>query len=340
VDLPKSEPEKEREDIMPEEIISSLNEPIEEVQPLESEIQPGVSQVVPASGQPPVNASTQEIFDWMKDERKVRMWKGNDKVDAYINANPDAKKFLENFYKSYRNIEKVHDPIKKKAEALEGQISTLSEFMKQYGIEPDIEKLKPVLDEYKTFKDPQNPEMQALAELKYWVQNEATGQQVLKFFDQLRQEEMHRKYPGWNAEQIQKQIEIERKIKNLEEKEQQANVKAEYDTSLKTINEQCDRAKKYAESKGFVFSEDIRSTLLDDCMKNKIEPAYVFAHFVNKYDEQVSKSFEEKIKQDQLKGLNKNRDKVVIPAGTTKPASGSGSLKDKFTQIVEKMGIT
>lgn len=319
---------------------SSLTLETPEVQTTQPEPGQEVSQGVPASGQPPANANTQEILDWMKDERKVRMWKGNDKVDAYINANPEAKKFLDNIYKSYRNIEKVHDPIKKKAESLEGQISTLSEFMKQYGVEPDIEKLKPVLDEYKTFKDPENPEMQALAELKYWVQNEATGQQVLKFFDQLRQEEMHRKYPGWNAEQIQKQIEIERKIKNLEEKEQKDAQKTEYETSLKTINEQCARAKKYAESKGFVFSDDIRSSLLDHCMKNNIDPKYVYSEFVNQYDEQVSKSFEEKIKQDQLKGLNKNKGEVVIPAKTAKPSSVPGSLREKFESIVDKMGIT
>jgi len=307
---------------------SSLTPETPEVQTSQSDAQAGNSQQIPASGQPPANAGTQEILDWAKDERYGRMW--SDKGTG----NPNK------LYKSYKELEKVFTPLKKESEALKGQFKTLSEFFKQYELEPDIEKLKPVFDEYKTLKDPENPEMKALEELKYWVQNEATSEQVLKFFNQLRQEEYSRKYPGWNAEQIQKQIETERRIKAIEEKEKQDSAKFEYDTSLKTINEQCDRAKKYAESKGFVFSDDIRSTLLDHCMKNNIDPKYVYSEFVNKYDEQVSKAFEEKIKQDQLKGLNKNRDNVVMPAKTAAPAKSPGSLRDKFADMVDKMGIT
>jgi len=307
---------------------SSLTPETTETQTTQLETGQDISNEVSVSGQQPVKASTQEILDWTKDERHGRMWSNKGVGDP------------NKLYKSYKELEKVYTPLKSESETLKKQIATLSEFFKQYELEPDIGKLKPIFDEYKTLKDPENPEMKALEELKYWVQNEATSEQVLKFFNQLRQEEMSRKYPGWNAEQIQKQIEIERKIKNLEEKEQQDTVKADYETSLKTINEQCDRAKKYAENKGFVFTDDIRNTLLDHCMKNNIDPKYVYSEFVNLYDEQVSKSFEEKIKQDQLKGLNKNKGNVVMPAKTTAPAKGTGSLRDKFADIVDKMGIT
>jgi hypothetical protein len=307
---------------------SSLTPETTETQTTQLETGQDISSEVSVSGQQPVKASTQEILDWTKDERHGRMWSNKGVGDP------------NKLYKSYKELEKVYTPLKSESETLKKQIATLSEFFKQYELEPDIGKLKPIFDEYKTLKDPENPEMKALEELKYWVQNEATSEQVLKFFNQLRQEEMSRKYPGWNAEQIQKQIEIERKIKNLEEKEQQDTVKADYEMSLKTINEQCDRAKKYAENKGFVFTDDIRNTLLDHCMKNNIDPKYVYSEFINLYDEQVSKSFEEKIKQDQLKGLNKNKGNVVMPAKTTAPAKGTGSLRDKFADIVDKMGIT
>lgn len=287
--------------------------------------QEGNSQAAQADGQQAANAGAQDIIDWTKDERYKRMWSNKDVGDP------------NKLYKSYREIEKVFDPLKKESGQLKQQVSELAAICKEYGIKYTNEQLKEVLTEYKTYKDPETPENKALAELQYWINNEATSEQVVKFFNQLRQEELMRKYPGMNAEQIRKQSELEGELAAQKKELEQIKFKENYNNNLKSIDSQTDKAKAYAEKKGFTWTDDIKNALLDDCIKNKVLPKDIYARFIDLYNEQVDKAYAEKIRNDQLKDLNKNKGTVTLPAGTQmKPASKIGATIDSLKDGLRK----
>jgi hypothetical protein len=278
---------------------------------------------VEGSGKQPAKPDTEEVFDWTKDARYVKMW----------------KKDPNGIYKSYRNAEKMIEPLKSELSELKKKQDEINALAKEFGITP--EQLKEVLTEHKVFKDPNHVDNQRLGYLNTFLDNPVYQQEVVNFFNELEQKELQRLYPNMNAEQIKKQVELDNKVKELEaanEKNQHEKLVAQFSAELES---NVDRAKKYAESRGFDFTDEIKNELLEYCDKNEIPTKYIYSTFVEKYSEPLDKAYADKVQQGQLQNLNKNKGSVTIPAKTKSPdGKPTGSLRERLSKAVEKMGIT
>ena len=283
--------------------------------------------------QPENSASPQEILDWRKDPRYGKMWNKGNKVQF---SEDQHKVINDEFYKSYRNIEKVWEPTKKELETLKKDKEAMTALAKEYGI--SIEKLKDVLEEHKTFKDPDNPVISRGNYLSAWFDNEKLAplykDKVTNFFKGLETEEMQRQYPGMNDVQIKEMVELKQKVQAIEaqKKEEARTTSIKEQQSL--IDKNINRGKEYAKAKGFEITVDMENKLIDFCKENKVFPKDVFYAFREMFDEQIDKVYSEKVKAGTLQNLDKNKNSVVLkPGEQAKPVNaGGGTLLEKLSR--------
>ena len=268
----------------------------------------GATQDVQAGGQQAANAGTQEVTDWTKDARYPKMWSIKNQGDP------------NRLYKSYREIEKIYEPTKKERDTLKSQVSELSEFLKGYGVELSKDKLKAVLDEHKSYTsndfETLHPLMKIGRTFEPWIKNPDTFEKLDKFVRQFEQEDLQRRFPNMNAEQIAKQRELENKNKEFEDKFSKLEQEKALQSDIATVNSQIDRFKKYAETRGFAFTEDIRKAFIDQCIKEDVPVNGVFARAMEVYGEQVDKFNTERIRLEHLKELQKQKGNVILSAKT------------------------
>lgn len=264
------------------------------------------------NGQPAANPTPQEIADWQKDERFERMW----------------KKDPNGLYKSYTELEKVYNPLKEKHTALETQVNEVSALFKEMGIEPTKEQIKAVLDELKGFKDPNNIVNKRNDFLGHWLDDESRyrkyGTKIDTFFNDLQMEEWREKFPGMTTEQIQHQIDLEKKVEKFENFQATEQSKQTMGENLSKIQTLCNRY-------GFAFSTDIKTQFLNDCMKKGVSTREVYHTFIDQFGEQLEKSLRDKVQKEQLQNLEKNKQGVIPAAGGTKPPDNNAkmSFRDK-----------
>ena len=298
--------------------------------PAESPEQQASSGELPAK-----DATPQEILDWRKDQRYGRMWNKGNKVQF---SEDQHKVINDGFYKSYRNIEKMYEPTKKELETLKTDKEAMSKLATEYGI--SLDKLKEVLDEHKSFKDPNNPVVSRGKYLSAWFDEPELSKvykdKVTSFFQDLESQEMERRYPGMNAEQRQKMIDYENRIQAIETKEREESKTKAVQENSALIDKSINRAKEYAKSKGFEITKEMEMKVLDHCHKNGVNPKDIYYAFRELYDNEIDKVHVEKIKSGQLKNLDKNKGSVVLPPGRQGGSGGgSGSLLDKLNSVAD-----
>lgn len=284
-----------------------------------------------AGGQPAAKPLEDEVFDWAKDERYKRMWN----KDGTPFTEQQLKVINDGLFKSYRNLEKVHEPTKQELSQLKTQFDSLNKVAKEYGI--SLEQISDILNEHKSFKDPANPVNQRAGYLSEWVDNPIYRDKVIAFFQDLEKQEEQRRYPNMSAEQIKQMRAMETEIAQIKADNQKKSHEQMVNKFSTEIKSNIDKAKKFAEIKGFDFTDDIKNSLLEHCEKNNIPTSLVYATFIDLYNEELDKAHTAKVQNEQLKNLNKNKKDGILPAGT-KPDAGGGSenLLNKLRQKILK----
>ena len=276
------------------------------------------------SGAKPVG----DVYDptwWQKDDRTIKrkLWK----TEADV-------------VKSYHNLEPEYNKLKEKSGNLEKQISDISGIFKEFGIEPNSEQIKNILTELKTLKDPANPVKQRANYFGYWAEhkNPSFQSKFLTFMQNLEREELQAKFPNWTDEQIAKQMENDKRLKELELKDIKREEAQKTEQATQRINTGLKSAEDYAKKVGFAWSDDIKNKLIDYCFQNKVPSAFVFETFVKIHGEALEKSLIEKAKQEQLQILNKNKGSVIPAGGSHKPAAPGTktSWKEQALEAVKK----
>lgn len=267
----------------------------------------------------------EEILDWQKDERFKRMW-----INEKKEGDPNR------LYKSYRNLEKMHEPLKK-------QYSVIESTFKELGIPLDPIQIKAIAKEYNELKDPNNPVKQRADYFSVWLDNPLYQQKVTNFYNELEKAEMQRQFPGMNDEQIKKQVELENKVRSFEQYQQKQQQQEKFQSDISTAKEGWTKIKKLADSRGFAFTDEIAENIMSVMNKNQIDTKYLYHTFIELYGEQLDKTLTERTEKSVMERLNKNKQAGVISStSSAKPAvsTGSGNLRDSIRKAVEKMGIT
>lgn len=264
---------------------------------------------------PEPTPSPKEVYDWTKDARHGKMWKDPNDM-----------------YKSYRELEKFkaekHDPLKKQFDFV---VSTLKE--EGYG----VEQIKDILKEVKQWKDPDNPVVASGNYLQNWLGNPLYETDVKNFFTALQTKENQRLHPNWTDEQIHEWDAQKEKVAALEAEREEGNrvkMVSEYKT---TISDSMDKIQKLAESRGFNFDLSMKNDFFDHCMNNGIDPKYMYHEFRNLHDEAMEKTNRERIQNETLDNVRKNKGASIIDGGTgVQQAPESGDDPKGFIRAAVK----
>ena len=276
------------------------------------------SKVTDGSGKQPAKPAVPEVYDWTKDKRYEPMWKKD------VNGG---------LYKSYREMEKKYEPTLKELETLKADKTAMTELAKSYGI--TLEQLKDVLEDYKTYKDPEALHNQYVSSFKKWVDNDKTMPRLDKLIREFQEEEWTEKYPGMTAETRAKVQAQEERLKKLEDDERNRTFQSSVEQQKKDLLDNFTSIKKDCEEFGFEFTKDIEVKLLDYCEKNGINTNAVYAEFIKQYGKELRTSYAEKVKADQLKTLNKNKLGTVPGPGASAPGvpAAGGGLLNKLKSV-------
>jgi hypothetical protein len=248
------------------------------------------------TGQQPA-VKTAEAFDyewWKKDPRFGKIWK--EEKDVFKSAY-EADKILETKYKP---AYKEYEGLRKKFE--------------DSGLATD--KIDDYIKEYNTLKSPENPTNQRANYFSYWIDNPKYTPSVEAFYRDLEKREMSEKFPGMNEEQIQKQIELEQRLSKFEEATKRQEDEKMVASLTQEVNQGVARIKSIGESRGFPITDDILSKFTDYCIEKGIQPKYMVHEFMQMYDNDISKAYENKIKSKVLEGQTKTN-KTQIPIQRT-----------------------
>jgi hypothetical protein len=293
--------------------------------------EPQTPESAPAT--PPTEGATpaaEEVFDYNKDERSKTMW-----------FNKATKAFDPNLlYKSYKNADTL---IEKQYKPLRAQADTFTKFLKDYGYEPDIEKLKPVFDEYKSFKDPENPIIKRGNYFSYFYDNPEYKAEVETLFETLRKKEIRKNFGEGVSDEIVNEIMANRKFREDTEKKEKERADAELHKQLVgTIDSGWKEVEKEAKAIGFPVNEDIRLKLLDICEKEQVDPRFMFYRFQKEYRKEIDQYQRAKIQSDFKKEREKSHKSGVIPASSTQ-SKGSAAPVGKpsmVDRVKSTLGIT
>lgn len=253
----------------------------------------------------------EDVIDWAKDNRYEKSW----------------AKDPNKLYKSYRDMETAYAPLKK-------QYETLNKTFQELEIAP--ENLKDILGELNQWKDPNNLTVQRANYISSWLDNPMYQPAVVNFFNELEKQDLSRKYPGMNEEQIKKMVELEEKVNTLNKVNEEREYNSLVTQNVQDIDSGIADVKKLAEARGFQVTPDIEKYLLDHCDKNQVNPKYLVHEFMKLYSDQLDKSYAEKIEKDVLARVSKQKTGVVIPAKGTTPAPAKFSFKESALKLLKK----
>jgi DNA-binding transcriptional MerR regulator len=260
-----------------------------------------------------------DAMDWKTDARYGKGWKSENDL-----------------YKSYRELEKWkaenHDPLKK-------QFDEISNTLKDEGY--SVEQIREIIQELKTWKDPENVTVQNGNFVNQWLDNPLYKDSVVALFKDLQTKELQRKYPGYTQEQIERIQQQEQKINELEtwkQQQEQNRMVSEYGTQIK---DNMGKIKSLADSRGFKFDAEMETAFYTHCQQNNVDPKYMLAEFRNLYDEAMDKAQMEKIQSQTLKSVAKNKSASIIDGKTTaaKPAEPKEDLRGGLRNAIKKMRL-
>lgn len=281
-------------------------------------INPGAAATASAGSQATTGTPNADAYDpewYKKDDRWVKrgMWKSEQDI---IRSYYEADKVLETKYKP---AYKQYEDLQKK--------------FKDSGIDPT--KLDEYVKEYQGYKDPNNPLIARSNYFSNWLDNDLYRDNVIQFFQDLETREQERKYPNMTAEARQKMIELEKRAERLEQVQKQAQEEKMYQTYQKDIQAGIGSIKKMAEANGFEFTDEIKDQFLDHCMKNGVPAKYMVQEFRSLHDEDLNKSYENKIKASLLASQQEqNKTRVTVAKAPVPTTDRPKSFRD---QLAEKI---
>lgn len=250
---------------------------------------------------PPAN-----LEEWQKDGRYGKMWKKPDDM-----------------YSSYKSLEKSYNDLNPK-------YSGLIKLLKDNGF--NAENLTDELKKYESYRDPQSRINQIYNYVNAFLENEVYSPRVQQFFEQLEKEELQRLYPGMSAEQIQKQQELESKLRQLEQAENQRKEQAEIQKNIDGITKGLKSCEDLAKEYGFKLTQEVKDYLFDYCAKNNIEPQYFEFVFRKLYGKQLLEARDKKIIENQQKNQKDLEQAQILGAGgNNQPLNTNLHGKEGFT---------
>ena len=253
------------------------------------------------SGEP-----TQAQLDtWDKDKRFETMW----------------KKDPNNMYKSYREIEKMYEPVKKEAD-------DLKRIFAEAKIEPA--QIKDILSELDTLKAPDRPQNALFSALEPYLKDPVYAKEIEAFFEEIERKSITAKYPGMNEEQIRKQIDLETRLNQLEDEKKKVEYEKQVETYGKSMGEAWTKIESFAKSRNFVLTDDIKKSFKDYCGSKMIDPELYTGVFQQLFNDEIEKTYSAVVEKQILEKLNKNKQTVVPAAGASLPAGQKVSFKDKL----------
>lgn len=252
------------------------------------------------TGNEPVNQTTEaKVYNWETDKRYGKMWKSPNDL-----------------YKSYRSMEEQYPALKKQLEEEQMSKKTLYELLEKNGFKPEtfaeeLERIKPYRDE--------NSEInQVYNYWNKWANNDLYKDKIAQFYQELEMQEIQRQYPNMNAEQIKKQMELEKQVQELKTfKQQQEQTK--YVEEIKgTIQNSLGEVEKFAGSFGYKLTPEVKNFLLDHCAKNGIDPKYIKSEFFSLYQEELMKARDKKIEGNIKVNKEKQKSGTILNGGSNK----------------------
>ena len=294
----------------PKNVGENLNDALSNL--LSNEGQPKEAQ--PKNGaETPTNPKEVDV-DWTKDGRygNDKMWKTpNDLYKSYRNAESQLNEF-KTFKNNYENIKNTFE---------------------SKGL--SIEKMNDYIEEYNQLKDPNNPANKDLEILYSFLNKPEYSEKVASFFQDLRTSELQAMYPNMNSAQIQKQLELETKVKQLEsQKMQEIQQKQQQELYAKQEKAVVD-IKSYAESRGFSPTTEQISKFIKDTEQKGINPENLLPHFIYSFGKELDESYSKKFEESYLKRLQKNH-KASIPNSTPlKSNNKSNSFMTDLERVLD-----
>jgi hypothetical protein len=303
---------------------SSLNTTSSETQlPADNVSHETIPQQVPAGIQTNVAKPEPQGFDydwWKKDQRFGKIWKSD-------------KDVIRSAYESDKILETKYKPAYKQYEDLKNRIKELGH---------DPEKTDEFINEFKSFKDPNNPIMNLGNYLYQWKDDPLIGD-IDKFFQDLNVRKMQRDFPNMTVEQINEFKAMKEEINNIKqekEAQRQAEVKQreteivsrlqqEIDVEMKRIEEEC-------KNLGFEFTDDIRQKLYDYGIKESLSPAHLKYAFKDLFKDDIQKLSENKLKSKIMQDKQaKLRTKVPYTSVRKTAQPTKKNFLDRFADAIK-----
>ena len=223
--------------------------------------------------------------DWYKSDGRVgKMWKSPDVRDDIV--------------ESYYNLERQYYPLKE-------QFKSYNSTFKELEI-ADMNALRELHAEYQELKNPENRTNQLAGYLSNWLDNPVYTNDVQRFFDDLSAREMQRLYPNMTAEQIQKQMDMEQKLKAFEARQQQQEREEYSNNYKKQLDVATDKNRKLAESLGFNYTPEVHNACTDYVIKFDEKHGYpctLIEAFNELYGEKLEAARAARIESDILKRM-------------------------------------
>ena len=270
--------------------------------------------------QPPAQPAGQSAgqstgWDYKSDPRWGKIWKSETDI---IKSYREADNILETKYKpAYKRYEQIVNEIKK------------------FGY--DQEKVDDFLNEYKSYKDPNNPII-ALGNLLYQWKDTPELEDIDAAFEAAKLKKMKREFPGYTPEQIEEVRRLQSEVTTMR-KEQEDRLQAEKDAKFnelkgqfqKEIDAQLLEIEKEAKDLGIEWTDDIRRQVVERGAKTSMEPSllkYAFRDLIQDYSSKYEAKLKARILEDQQK-----KHRTVIPLNR-KP-QGQPVKKDFVQSFVE-----
>lgn len=247
-----------------------------------------------SNGTEQVNQPT-NLKEWQKDGRYGKMWKTEDDM-----------------YASYKSLEKSSNDINSK-------YSALIKLLKDNGFQ--AETFADELKKYADYRDPESRINKIYNYVNDLLSNSIYSPRVQQFFEQIEQEELQRLYPNMSAEQIAKQQQMDKEIKELKQREAQRQAEVDIQNQISTLNKGLAECETLANEYGFKLTDEVKSFLLTKCRDNGVDPKYLKSEFINIYGKQLMEARDKKVKENEQINQKKLKQAQILGG-----ANGSNSV--------------
>lgn len=288
---------------------------------------PEVSQ---AGGEPSAEQPTaQDILDYTKDERLRRMW-----------LDPKTKTFSPNLM--YKSIKSGDELIEKQYKPLKAQAETFTKLFKEYGYEPDPEKLKSAFEELKSWKDPENPIVKRGNYVSYFLDHPEYGNELTEVLEGYRKREIRKQFGEGVSDEIVNEIIANRKFREeTEAKERQRIEQENHKKLVGTIDQGWSKVQEECKKIGFPVTDQIKEQLFDICAQEDVDPRFMFYKFQEMYKEEIAKHQRAMIQSELVKSREKTQKSGIIPASSTQSRQPSKPVQkaSMLDRTLDRLGL-